>query len=749
MEHPDRGGHALEEQEIEAHFRNSGLGLERPDFLLTYSSRICAVVECKNSLAQLDQAIQEACDYSDTINNHGLYPSHLAIGIAGEDAHGFGVKVRFRHNGVWHPLTSNGYELTAVPTLREIELADAAGDATTTIQPPSISEFIDAAVLISEILRSARVEAPLRPRVIGALAICLYHVDLPSTSDCTLDLINSGVQDAIEGSPGLSDEKKERLIESLKLLGGDYDRLEPFLGRVVDVLKRLNIRPVLQTDTDFLGIFYEAFLRYGYDNNALGIVFTPRHITRFCADLVGVAPNDKVIDLASGTGGFLVAAFDRMLSGARSNAEVTRVKDSIYGYDTNPTIWALSTLNMFFRGDGKSHLENKSCFDADVITNTTGMFTRAFLNPPFSQDDEPERNFIDRSMSCLEPGGLLCVVVKAGIFCDEDNAAWRSNFTREHTVVAVISLPDDLFYPHAAAPTSILVARAHIPHSAAGGVSPQVFMGRVVNDGYSKLKKRRVEIPGSQLPDFLESFRSFSRHAGCTCSNTESVEGSQLLQGNEWAPENWLSQPVLATQIVDRSLAEVKASILRASIAYQGLNDVVIGGYPVGLHAKPPLPYNVENRLDYFYDISGGRSSGEKNYEQGPLPYISSGDPLNSIVRLVEADDDNQVFASGALTVTAFGLCCVQPWPFLARGNGGSAVRVLLPKYRMSFAELVWFAAQINMQRWRFGYARMAIASRIRRLVVRSPMAHLATAGNIGDEIDELVTVFDRASTLL
>jgi hypothetical protein len=179
------------------------------------------------------------------------------------------------------------------------------------------------------------------------------------------------------------------------------------------------------------------------------------------------------------------------------------------------------------------------------------------------------------------------------------------------------------------------------------------------------------------------------------------------------------------------------------------LNDVVIGGYPVGLHAKPPLPYNVENRLDYFYDISGGRSSGEKNYEQGPLPYISSGDPLNSIVRLVEADDDNQVFASGALTVTAFGLCCVQPWPFLARGNGGSAVRVLLPKYRMSFAELVWFAAQINMQRWRFGYARMAIASRIRRLVVRSPMAHLATAGNIGDEIDELVTVFDRASTLL
>jgi hypothetical protein len=32
----------------------------------------------------------------------------------------------------------------------------------------------------------------------------------------------------------------------------------------------------------------------------------------------------------------------------------------------------------------------------------------------------------------------------------------------------------------------------------------------------------------------------------------------------------------------------------------------------------------------------------------------------------------------------------------------------------MTLRELVWFAAQINLQRWRFFYARMAIKGRLR-----------------------------------
>ena len=153
------------------------------------------------------------------------------------------------------------------------------------------------------------------------------------------------------------------MIDGLRFTGTDFHRLAPSINRIVAILRRLNVKSVLQTDTDFLGMFYEAFLRYGYDNNALGIVFTPRHITRFCVELLGAAPSDRIIDIASGTGGFLVAAYDIMVRAARSSAAIDKVKSSLYGFDTNPTVWSLATLNMFFRGDGKSHIEYGSCFE--------------------------------------------------------------------------------------------------------------------------------------------------------------------------------------------------------------------------------------------------------------------------------------------------------------------------------------------------------------------------------------------------
>ena len=140
-----------------------------------------------------------------------------------------------------------------------------------------------------------------------------------------------------------------------------------------------------------------------------------------------------------------MAAFDNMMGDAEGARAIEEVKNSLCGFDTNPTVWALSTLNMFFRGDGKSHIEQGNCFDIDNRNSVRSSFTRAFLNPPFSQENEPERDFIDASLDALRPGGTLAVVVKAGIFADDDHVHWRREFVRRHTLLGVISLPEDLF----------------------------------------------------------------------------------------------------------------------------------------------------------------------------------------------------------------------------------------------------------------------------------------------------------------
>ena len=733
VSHISKGGDFIEEQEIINSFPSIGLGLEKPDFLVCFKGEPVMVIEAKNEAKKIDEAINQAIGYCETINATKKFKIKIAVGVAGEEDNGFFVKVKYLQGNIWKELKANGYEISTIPSKKEIELAISADDGTTNVSVPSSAEFIDAAIELSKILRYAKIEAPLRPKVIGAIALGMYQGEIDTTTGKELDSLNNLIKEAIQESLDLRPDTKIRLEEALKLTGGDFSRLSSKIQRIISILKRLNIRSVLQTDTDFLGLFYEAFLRYGYDNNALGIVFTPRHMTRFCVDLIGARLGDRVIDIASGTGGFLVAAFDEMMSKAKGPKAISKIKQSLYGFDTNPTVWALATLNMFFRGDGKSHIENSSCFDNKE--SIEGKFTRAFLNPPFSQDEEPERDFIDIALDSLEPGGLIAVVVKAGIFADDDNKFWRQKIVKNHTILGLISLPEDLFYP-TAAPTSIFIAKAHIPQSE----NEKVFMGRIWNDGFVKLKGKRVECEGSQLKEILKIYDDFKNGVEFESELATTILSSQIIDGQEFSPQQWLPQPTITEQELKSQEQKLILSLFQAVSTIPELADEVLEDFPTHLNDSENLPYGKKGILTDYFVVANGKSSGEKNYSEGNCPYISSGDTTNSIIRLV-ADDEHEIFEEGAITVTAFGQAYIQPWRFMARGNGGSSVRVLVPKYKMSFNELLWFTTQINRQKWRFFYGRMAIKSRLERLEIECPKTAISDTGNsVYERIDEFRT---------
>ena len=732
--HPQKGGQFLEEQEIEDYFKDSGLGNTKPDFLVCKDFQPLLVVEAKNDISKIDNAISEAIDYANAINAHGSYHVNIAIGVAGEEDNGYIFTTRFFDGNDWIDLTARGFVLTSFPSVAEVENALLTNNGTTDISIPKVSDYIITAIDLSSILRSAKIEPSLRPKVLGAVITALYQGEIDLTKGEELDSINSLVEEAINQTDHFEDEKKRQLIETLRMSEADYSRLAPKMGKIIYILKMLNIKSILQTDTDFLGLLYEAFIRYGYDNNSLGIVFTPRHITKFCAELVDVTARDKVIDIACGSGGFLVASFDRMLSTYKQmGIPHSVIRESLFGFDTNPTVWALAALNMFFRGDGKSNIENASCFDEKSKQAVSDRFTKALLNPPFSQEEEPERDFIDAAMNTLQTLGLMAVVVKSGIFADDDNSLWRRTFLRKHTLLGMISLPGDLFYP-TAVDTTIMIAQAKRPQEK----TDKVFMAKIWNDGYKKLKGKRVETSGSQLDEVLSEFRKF-REGKKTGSDLVTVINAEeiLKDGAEFCPEQYLPQPDFPETDKQRYREDVVKSILRTAVSIDDIAEEVIENFPE-MQNLPEMPYGTEGCIEKYFYVKGGKSSGESNYSEGSCPYVSSGDPLNSIIRLV-ADVDGEVFNDGAITVTCFGRASVQPWRFMARGNGGSAVRILIPKFKMTFSELVWFAAQINMQRWRFFYGRMAILKRLKKIQLSAPQARLEdTTKSIAEKVAEL-----------
>lgn len=746
MRHPQKGGECLEEQEVSDYLSHTTLGLDRPDFVLCLKGEPVVVIETKNEFKKYKEAIDDAIYYCNRINISNHYKIKIAIGVAGEEENGYIVIVRFLKNGKWVPLTSKGNPITAIISKQECIDALSSDDGTTEVTIPSFAEFIDAAIEVSNILRTAKIETTLRPKVVGAITTALYHGEINIATQDALKDINDMAASAINNSEHFSSEKKKLLIEAITLGNNDFNRLSPYVFRIISILKRLNVRAVLQSDADFLGMFYEAFLRYGADNNAMGIVFTPRHITRLCVDLVGVEIGDLIIDITCGTGGFLVSAFDALKRESlnEQSREIARV--SVYGFDTNPTVWALSCLNMFFRGDGKSHIEPVSSLDEQSKADVKGRFKRAFLNPPFHQENEPERDFIDASMQALMQGGLFAGVIYAGVFADDENSAWRAEFMKKHTILAMISLPDELFYPNASAITTIMIARAHV----AQPENSKIFIGRISNDGFEKLKGKRVECFGSQIPLIKESFKKFMR-GETPCNDVAVCIPSELLRdGAEYSPQQYMPQEELTNKDIKELNNETLMSLFKAVTTYPDITDSLIEDKSDEMFSrddkKKPLPLNIKGQLSDFFVISTGKSSGVKGYSPGIVPYISSGDDTNGVVGLV-AEDVIEI-CDGSITVSAFGTAYLQPWKYMARGNGGSSVRVLLPKYRMTTRELFWFVAQINSQKWRFTYARQAIKRRLERLEVVSPNRHLVEPINLVNRIYEFKEKLSELSVL-
>ena len=728
LAHPQRGGDFLEEQEVADYLHESGLGLSRPDFVLCIGGEPAMVIETKNDLNKHQQAIDEAMEYADIINTSGRYSIKVAVGLAGSDENGFIVSVKFFKDGLWTDLTAKGNALTAIPSKKECSDALAADNSTTNVSIPSMAEFIDAAIEVSNVLRTAKVEPQLRPKVVGAFTTALYVGDVSFDSTSPLKDINKLSKFAITTSEHFGDEKKKHLIEAITLGENEYARLIPFVFRIISILKRLNVRSVLQSDADFLGMFYEAFLRYGADNNAMGIVFTPRHITSLCVDLVGVEIGNKIIDITCGTGGFLVSAFDYLKNECRSDSARELVRESIYGFDTNPTVWALACLNMFFRGDGKSNIENASSLEKESRTDVKNRFHRAFLNPPFHQAGEPERDFIDASMDALIQGGLFAGVIYAGVFADEENAVWRSAFMEKHTILGMISLPDELFYPNASAITTILIARAHIPQPK----DSRVFIGRIANDGFEKLKGKRVACAGSQIPEIQTAFQSFMEGHATSSPNHIDIPADWLRNGSEFSPQQYLPHTTPQADELHRLNSDTLLSIFKAITSYPDITENLRKNLESQTH-KERLPLNKTDVLSRFFDVKTGKSAGVKTYSQGIMPYVSSGDGTNGIVGLVSSTEAE--LCDGSITVSAFGTAYLQPWNYMARGNGGSSVRVLIPKYQMTIRELFWFIAQINSQKWRFTYARQAIKARLERLQLTSPPQHLEEELNLTAKI--------------
>ncbi|MGH7203757.1 MAG: restriction endonuclease subunit S [Candidatus Levyibacteriota bacterium] len=123
-------------------------------------------------------------------------------------------------------------------------------------------------------------------------------------------------------------------------------------------------------------------------------------------------------------------------------------------------------------------------------------------------------------------------------------------------------------------------------------------------------------------------------------------------------------------------------------------------------------------KINDLFEITNAHSKGFDDHEKGEIPFVTNGTDDNGIVGFVKPLTGERVFNKRSICVSSFCEATVQRPPFLPRGNGGSGLIVLLPKEKMSYEELFYYASQINFYKWKFSFGRMVIADRLGELPI-------------------------------
>jgi type I restriction enzyme M protein len=683
----------------------SGPGEAVPDYILTDNAAadILAVIEAKASREEIDQAVYEATEiYGKGCIQAGFSP--LAMGIAGNFDDGFLVRVLKWMKTKWEYVTYDGEPIGWVPKPEDVDNLRAL--ATTELRPsvPSVAVLYARAEEINRLLRESGLKDELRPATIAAIMIGLWKArgNIRRDAGHILNDINQSCESAFR------DARKAELSKSLRVDPANH-KLAVRTSRICRILESLNIT-LLNAEHDYLGQLYEAFFRYT-GGNTIGQYFTPRHITALMADLTQVSKDEIVLDPACGTGGFLIAAIQRVHRETHlSREEVVRmIQNHLVGFEDEPITAALCVANMIFRGDGTTGIIQGDCFTHPEFP--LGKATVALMNPPFphKKTDTPPENFIERALEGLVLRGRLAVIVPASLLVKAPKGQWRKKILGSNTLLASISFPDELFQPYASSTTAMLLLEKGVPHSA----EQATFFARVENDGLRLKKGVRQEQPGSQLPAVLASFFKKVAIAGLTGFAT-------IKEEEGWAPGAYIQ----ARPFQRSELQEIIAFLIRGKTACVVLHSPQFTRLREALNSSElkPSPYPRPTRkrpssagpagtLSHYFDVFYGQKAlhSKENLTSGPSLIISSSGTANGCYGFFDFQEVIEPPFATVPSTGSIGEAFVQEWPCGVTDD----CLLLFPKLATPKEMLYVAAAVLRLEKWRFNYGRKMTPDRI------------------------------------
>ena len=257
------------------------------------------------------------------------------------------------------------------------------------------------------------------------------------------------------------------------------------------------------------GDMYETLLRDLQNAGNAGEFYTPRPVTEFMVRMVDPKLDEKVMDPACGTGGFLTCTIEHKRSRYVKTAEDERtLQASIFGVEKKPLPHLLATTNMILHGiEVPSQIRHDNTLAKPLISWGPSERVHCIVaNPPFGgmEEDGIETNFpaafrtretadlfLVLIMQLLKDGGRAAVVLPDGfLFGDGIKNRIKEKLLTECNLHTVVRLPNGVFNPYTPIKTNLLFFTKGTPTKHVWFYEHQYPAGV---KSYSKTRPMRVE----------------------------------------------------------------------------------------------------------------------------------------------------------------------------------------------------------------------------------------------------------------
>lgn len=365
-----------------------------------------------------------------------------------------------------------------------------------------------------------------------------------------------------------NDKVKKRIIDLFDLVKSKYSDVidstdEILLDELtlVYAVGELQLFCLIESERDAIADAFETFIGPSLKGGQ-GQFFTPRNVVKLIVDIVNIDINDKVIDPACGSGGFLIEAIrdvwklveEKGQAYGWPEVEISSEKQEVAiknfrGIDKDSFLSKVAKAYMAIIGDGRGGVFCENSLDETVNwKNKTrdhiqfGSFDVVITNPPFGKklkideksilttfqlghkwkfsknnqtfeksDDlhkgqAPQILFVERCLELLNEDGRLGFIAPESMFCNPSHRYIIQFIKSIARIKAIISMPEELFQPYTHAKTCAVIIEKK---STSSMDNHDIFMGIAKWCGHDS---RGLSIPHDDIPRILEKYHEYKKN---------------------------------------------------------------------------------------------------------------------------------------------------------------------------------------------------------------------------------------------